>query len=72
MIAFGQCLSAACLLLLAYSRLGADSFTIRSVYSTRGQILTKALFQLNMVGKEDQKSPESGYEDKKKVRTAPF
>ena len=47
--------------------MGADCYSIRSYYNQRSQILAAALSKLSMAGKDSSASPESGYEDKKKV-----
>lgn len=48
--------------------LGADCYSIRSYYNQRSKILATALSKISMSGKDSSTSPESGYEDKKKVR----
>ena len=65
---FQYYLSIAVLLLAVNLKLGAHSYALHNSYVSRVQTLSKTLTQLSMAGKDAQTSPESGYEDKKKVQ----
>ena len=67
---FQYYLSIAVLLLAVNLKLGAHSYALHNSYVSRVQTLSKTLTQLSMAGKDAQTSPESGYEDKKKVQYA--
>lgn len=60
-------ISVSIFLIAANFRLGVNCYSIRRYYNKRAQILTNALSPINMAGRDSSASPESGYEDKKKV-----
>lgn len=66
MTSSGKFFLMAFLVILAHTNPVADCFSISNYY--QGQAIFNSLSQLNMVRDDIQKSPESGYEDKKKVR----